>query len=542
VQIIEEWIGEALRKGYIERGRVRFHHPIFAVPKASGGWRVVVDLRALNPFQKTPKFKLPTLRDAAALAYPKGYAGKVDLCDFFHHIEIALPHRPLLGFRWNGVSYRFAVLPFGSASSPWLATTLLAPAIKELRNEGIRLIVYMDDILILGPSKERTRWSIQRVLQILSEFGWHVNLKKSVLEPTQDLEYLGISFHLGSQLPMLSVPPRKKSTVAHELRRLARRSQVSARLAARVAGLAVSLFPVIRLASTLTRRLHIDIREGMARAPRLSWSTQIRLRQSTARDLLLLADKIVTSRPITLLPPPQLEIRSDASQTGLGAVLMTPDGRRAIDSMSIPVKKPKHINVLELMALWKAIRRFSSKVKGQVVTVRMDSRVALSYVMRGTGRSRPLRRVARRMALWLDQHQVTLLPHYIPGQQNFQADRLSRLHCSAFTLEAANLLKIQGPSSMPFPRTQLIMREAHLMSALQGYLLTPWWPGAPWFPALREMASELMPLPVGLFPLVAGVPPARCAKLAVWSLSSRRFSSYLPNSGVWPYLTALSRP
>ena len=59
------------------------------------------------------------------------------------------------------------------------------------RARGIRLLVYLDDFIILGESVEQCHRDTQFVLQLLEQLGWLVNVEKSVLEPKTKLEFLG---------------------------------------------------------------------------------------------------------------------------------------------------------------------------------------------------------------------------------------------------------------------------------------------------------------------------------------------------------------
>ena len=46
--------------------------------------------------------------------------------------------------------YHFTCLPFGLSSAPWVFTKTLKPILALLRGMGMRLVAYIDDILILG--------------------------------------------------------------------------------------------------------------------------------------------------------------------------------------------------------------------------------------------------------------------------------------------------------------------------------------------------------------------------------------------------------
>ena len=59
-------------------------------------------------------------------------------------------HLKYLRFLWRDSFLEFACLPFGLASAPRVFTKLLKPVLSILRQGGIRLIVYLDNILFYG--------------------------------------------------------------------------------------------------------------------------------------------------------------------------------------------------------------------------------------------------------------------------------------------------------------------------------------------------------------------------------------------------------
>ena len=72
-----------------------------------------------------------------------------------------------------------------------------------------------------------------------------VNLKKSILTPTQELEFLG--FHLCSVTMRLSIPPEKLRKIQQDARHLLDRESVSVREIARFVGKATATFRAIPL-------------------------------------------------------------------------------------------------------------------------------------------------------------------------------------------------------------------------------------------------------------------------------------------------------
>ena len=82
---------------------------------------------------------------------------KVDLKDTHIMLPIREEDRAFLKFLPKSDTYQFRCLPFSIACAPWVFTKTLKPVTAQLRQLGMRLIVYIDDILILAESKELAR-------------------------------------------------------------------------------------------------------------------------------------------------------------------------------------------------------------------------------------------------------------------------------------------------------------------------------------------------------------------------------------------------
>ena len=76
--------------------------------------------------------------------------------------------------------------------APFVFTKTLKRPITILRSWGVRLIVYLDNILIAASSPETTSLHTDWVIRMLSQLGFIINHKKSALNPTQEVEFLGI--------------------------------------------------------------------------------------------------------------------------------------------------------------------------------------------------------------------------------------------------------------------------------------------------------------------------------------------------------------
>ena len=79
--------------------------------------------------------------------------------------------------------------------------------ISILRKLGIRSILYLDNMLIMSRSKENARKHLATAVELLITVGFVINLKKSVLSPTQQLGFLG--FILNSRKMTIALPSHK---------------------------------------------------------------------------------------------------------------------------------------------------------------------------------------------------------------------------------------------------------------------------------------------------------------------------------------------
>ena len=83
-------------------------------------------------------------------------------------------------------------LCFGLAPAPRVFTNILKVPISLLHRLNIRILIYLDDMLLMSQSIERLVIVRDTVIFLLQHLGFVINLKKSVMEPVQTIEYLGL--------------------------------------------------------------------------------------------------------------------------------------------------------------------------------------------------------------------------------------------------------------------------------------------------------------------------------------------------------------
>lgn len=106
---------------------------------------------------------------------------KLDLKDAFLTVLVLINHQIYLRFMWKGTMWEFVCLPFGLASALRAFTKIMKPVVGMLRKMGARLIIYLDDILIMEESKQLGTQHARLVSSTLERLGFVVNHEKSVL-------------------------------------------------------------------------------------------------------------------------------------------------------------------------------------------------------------------------------------------------------------------------------------------------------------------------------------------------------------------------
>ena len=141
------------------------------------------------------------------LLRPNDFLTKIDLKDAYLTVLIWIHHQKFLQFIWRDTLWEFACLPFGLASAPCTFLRLLKPVVAQLRKMGIRLIIYLDDMLIMAVSSNLAIEHTTIAVNLLTSLRFVLNKEKSVLVPTQELEFLGF---LVNSVAMSLYLPRDK--------------------------------------------------------------------------------------------------------------------------------------------------------------------------------------------------------------------------------------------------------------------------------------------------------------------------------------------
>ena len=148
-----------------------FHIPNVPCPQKDRGYRPVINLRALNNYILEEHFKMEGFHMVKEMIKPQDWLVKIDLKDTYLSVPIHPNHRKYLQFHWQSLKYQFNCLPFGLSCAPRVFTKLMKPVVAFLREKGMRLIIYLDDILVMCQCQEELTRQVNLIQDLFSVLG-----------------------------------------------------------------------------------------------------------------------------------------------------------------------------------------------------------------------------------------------------------------------------------------------------------------------------------------------------------------------------------
>jgi hypothetical protein len=177
-----------------------FYCNLFLVPKKSGGFRPVLNLKPLNHYVQRKGFKLDSIRSVKNTLQRGDFATSLDLQDAYLHIPIRPMHKQFLRFAYGDDHFQFRALPFGLSSAPRAFCRTLAPVVQWCHFRGLRLLAYLDDWLLLSNNYEKLDSETRAVRQLLVTLGWILAEEKCQLQPLRKFPFLGAVFDTQSNV------------------------------------------------------------------------------------------------------------------------------------------------------------------------------------------------------------------------------------------------------------------------------------------------------------------------------------------------------
>ena len=420
-----EWALQLLKE-YADVGAVReltlpeiesthYFVPWFVIEKPK--LRFILNCKALNSrLRDPPRFRLDGWREIFPLLTTGMWGGKVDLKNAYFHLGVNPELGKFLNVAVDNRVFRFQSAAFGLKDLPYLWMRVMGVPLRIWRAQGMIVFVYLDDILILGNSPQQVRSHLEAVLTTLANAGLVVNHQKSVLQPSQCFEHLGLLLDL--RRGELTVPLDKRKGYRKELGKVLTNKTLTVRKVAAILGRVRSLLPALPALRAFTDHLVKFVAKGQG----MGWDSshpipealRVQVREATA---------LVTDWPGRrfLSPnPPDRELSSDACTHGWGGV---DNNTGAVVHEHWFRQAAVHINLKELIA---AVNTTQSLARpGERVRLDIDNSVAFSYIKMQGGKIRYLNQELRPLLTWANKNRVDIEPVLVPSA-DMKADPISR--------------------------------------------------------------------------------------------------------------------
>ena len=179
-------------------------------------------------------FKMENLGMMRDLLREGTWMASIDLKDAYLSVKIWEDHRKYLRFLWQDSTYKLKCLPFSLCSAPRVFTKLLKPVLARVHHQGVRLIMYLDDVLVMAQSREELQSQLLQITSLLELLGFVVNREKSQLLPTQVIQYLG--FLVDSREMKIKLTEEKAVQITTACRKARQKGSLSVRELARLIG------------------------------------------------------------------------------------------------------------------------------------------------------------------------------------------------------------------------------------------------------------------------------------------------------------------
>ena len=317
--------------------------PIFATEKKDDSTRLILNLKRFNESIRFMHFKMESLQDVFDLMKPGVWMASIDLCDAYYTIPVAQEHHKYLTFNWRDEYYSYTCLPNGYSQAPYIFTKILEVPFGYLRKHGHPSVVYIDDIYLQGDSFQLCQNNVWATEKLLGDLGFHIHPGKSVLIPSQKLEFLG--FILDSNACTVTLTDKRKQKILVMCQEFLINPCQRIKDIASLVGSLIAALPGVTYGALFYRRLeHCKI--CFLRKHKGNYKKKFTLTDDALADVKWWSLNVNTASKFVHAPPVKLTLYADASLEGWGGTDTVSDiGGRWLENES-----PAHINILELLA------------------------------------------------------------------------------------------------------------------------------------------------------------------------------------------------
>lgn len=371
--------------------------------KKSGGLRPCVDLRAVNKAVIPDRYPLPTVEELTTQFYGATTFSKLDLRQGYLQVPLHPDSRNLTAFVSHAGVFRFTRMPFGLSSAPSCFQKIMSTILTGIPG----VVIYLDDIVVHGPTPALHDEHLHRVLSVLSKHNLTLNEEKCVFS-VATVEFVGFRLSAEGLSPLHS-----NVDAVQRLPEPTSPAQVASFL-----GMTAYYLRFLPQYSTTTAPLRELLKKDVPWVWTHACSAAIQQLKAQLTSPPVLAHFDLSSPTILTCDASNIAVGAVLSQLHRGTERPIAFASRALS----PAEQKYSVGEREALACVWACERWHMYVYGRPFTLRTDHQALTALlVTSGTGH-RPLR--IHRWSERLQQYNFT--PQFTPGRENVVADLLSR--------------------------------------------------------------------------------------------------------------------
>ena len=401
-KIIAEMCEQFHQDKIIRASQSPWSSPVVLQRKKDNTWRFCIDYRRLNEVTEKDNYPLPRIQEIFDALTGAKYFSKLDFHGGYHQVPIDEADRSKTAFITRDRLWEYNVMPQGIKNGPPTFQRIVNNLLGHLQWQFV--LSYIDDIIIYSKTMAEHLLHIEQILSLLYHANFKLNPSKCNFVQ-QEIQFLGHVIDGNGISPC----PEKTRAITNIP------TPTTIKSATSFVKMAEYYRNHIPNFSTLAQPLFELTRKNT----KFIWGP----RQQNAFNQI---KKLLVNRPLLHFPDSEriFIIQVDASDSGIGAVLMQNDGRgdKPVAYMSQKLNHQQHnwnTTEKECFAVVSSIKKWHHYVLGRDFIVRTDHH-ALCWLNRNHNSNPKL----NRWRMMLQEYLFTI--EHVKGKVNCVADCLSR--------------------------------------------------------------------------------------------------------------------
>ena len=429
LHFIENEITEKLNSGSVrpwgKLGECELPHLIMPLTVEPSKPRLCHDERFLNLWINDNPFQLENLKHVPRMVSKSARMIVTDDKSGYEHVKLTQQSETYFGFQFGGWVFSYTVLPFGWKASAIIYQTIGMQITSFLRKLDVLTLQYIDDRLVIASDKpDLPHGNINTIsfalVELLSRLGYTLSVKKSKLNPSETVKFLG--FFVDSKQMCFHLPLDKKQTFISLREFIFKSEKVTVKTLQRFAGKCVSMNLVIRAAKLYCREVNAAISIGIKNSRDIHITGDLRKEIEHWRFL----DHWQGVSPWRFELQKQITIATDASLFKYGISVLTGEqqGLQFGDFWENCDDRPIHLK--EADAIIKAIKSLGLSVRNHRLDILTDNQSVIAVWENQGGRDKLLNDIMKDLFKLVCENNIDLHLQYISSSLNV-ADAPSRL-------------------------------------------------------------------------------------------------------------------